>query len=158
MNFGSSSARSRAHFLLLTAILLVGGLGLGLSASAQGSASQAPLRFDILEFEVEGNTRLKATQVEAAVMPFMGEGRDMAAIEAARAALEKAYQSAGYLTVFVDVPEQRIDGGVVRLTVLEGRVDKLYVTGSRYFDQGRIRAVATELAEGKVPNFNVVQQ
>ncbi|TNY02666.1 ShlB/FhaC/HecB family hemolysin secretion/activation protein, partial [Escherichia coli] len=37
-------------------------------------------------------------------------------------------------------------------------MEKLYVTGSRYFDQGRIRAVASELAEGQVPNFNVVQQ
>jgi len=145
---------ARCFFLFAIALALCAG---GLPARAQ-TAAQTTLRFDILEFEIEGNTRLKATQVEAAVMPFMGEGRDMAAIEAARAALEKAYQGAGYLTVFVDVPEQRIDGGVVRLTVLEGRVDKLYVTGSRYFDQGRIRAVATELAEGKVPNFNVVQQ
>lgn len=141
---------ARCFFLLATALALCAG---GLAAHAQSA-----LRFDILEFEIEGNTRLSVMQVEAAVMPFMGEGRDMAAIESARAALEKAYQGAGYLTVFVDVPEQRIDGGVVRLAVLEGRVDKLYVTGSRYFDQGRIRNVATELAEGKVPNFNVVQQ
>ena len=152
MDAGSTRASSwaRCFFLFATALALCAG---SLSARAQSA-----LRFDIFEFEIEGNTRLSATQVEAAVMPFMGEGRDMAAIESARAALEKAYQGAGYLTVFVDVPEQRIDGGVVRLAVLEGRVDKLYVTGSRYFDQGRIRAVATELAEGKVPNFNVVQQ
>lgn len=142
----------RARCFLLMA------LALALFARGLPAFAQAALQFDILEFEVEGNTRLKPTQVEAAVMPFMGEKRDMAAIEGARAALEKAYQNAGYLTVFVDVPEQRIDGGVVRLAVLEGRVDRLYVTGSRYFDQGRIRAVATELAEGTVPNFNVVQQ
>ncbi|MBI3347316.1 MAG: ShlB/FhaC/HecB family hemolysin secretion/activation protein [Burkholderiales bacterium] len=152
MDAGSMRARLRARCLLLFAIAVV------LCAGSLPAFAQAALRFDILEFEIEGNTRLNAAQVEAAVMPFMGEARDMTAIEGARAALEKAYQSAGFLTVFVDVPEQRIDGGLVRLTVLEGRVDKLYVTGSRYFDQGRIRAVATELAEGKVPNFNVVQQ
>jgi hemolysin activation/secretion protein len=154
MDAGLTRAPLRARwFLLLTA------LACWLCAQAVPAFAQvASPQFDILEFEVEGNTRLKATQVEAAVMPFMGEKRDMAAIEGARAALEKAYQNAGYLTVFVDVPEQRIDGGVVRLAVLEGRVDKLYVTGSRYFDQGRIRAIATELAEGTVPNFNVVQQ
>lgn len=153
MDAGPMRAPSWARCLFLLAVALV--LCCGYVAA---HAQQAALRFDILEFEIEGNTRLSALQVEAAVMPFMGEGRDMAAIENARAALEKAYQGAGYLTVFVDVPEQRIDAGVVRLAVLEGRVDKLYVTGSRYFDQGRVRAVATELAEGKVPNFNVVQQ
>lgn len=152
MDAGSMRAPLRARCLLLTVLAWV------LLAHGLPAFAQATLQFDILEFEVEGNTRLKPTQVEAAVMPFMGEKRDMAAIEGARSALEKAYQNAGYLTVFVDVPEQRIDGGVVRLAVLEGRVDKLYVTGSRYFDQGRIRAIATELAEGTVPNFNVVQQ
>lgn len=152
MDAGSTRAPLRARCFLLIAFALA------LLAQGLPAFAQAALQFDILEFEIEGNTRLKATQVEAAVMPFMGEKRDMAAIEGARAALEKAYQNAGYLTVFVDVPEQRIDGGVVRLAVLEGRVDRLYVTGSRYFDQGRIRAIATELAEGTVPNFNVVQQ
>lgn len=152
MDAGSMRAPLRARCFLLTVLAWV------LLAHGLPAFAQATLQFDILEFEIEGNTRLKPTQVEAAVMPFMGEKRDMAAIEGARAALEKAYQNAGYLTVFVDVPEQRIDGGVVRLAVLEGRVDKLYVTGSRYFDQGRIRAIATELAEGTVPNFNVVQQ
>jgi hemolysin activation/secretion protein len=152
MDAGPTRAPSwaRCFFLIAAALALCTG--------SPAARAQSALRFDILEFEIEGNTRLSALQVEAAVMPFLGEGRDMAAIEAARAALEKAYQGAGFLTVFVDVPEQRIDGGVVRLAVLEGRVDKLYVTGSRYFDQGRIRNIASELAEGKVPNFNLVQQ
>lgn len=157
MDAGPMRARLWARCFFCFAMAAALGAG-SVPARAQASAAPVVPRFDILEFDVEGNTRLSATEVEAAVMPFMGEGRDMAAIEGARAALEKAYQGAGYLTVFVDVPEQRIDGGVVRLAVLEGRVDKLYVTGSRYFDQGRIRAVAAELAEGKVPNFNVVQR
>ncbi|MBW8844307.1 MAG: ShlB/FhaC/HecB family hemolysin secretion/activation protein [Burkholderiales bacterium] len=156
MDAGSMRARLRARFHFVFAVALSLCVG-SLSVHAQ-TAAQTTLRFDILEFEIEGNTRLTATQVEAAVMPFMGEARDMAAIEGARAALEKAYQGAGFLTVFVDVPEQRIDGGLVRLAVLEGRIVKLYVTGSRYYDQGRIRAAAAELAEGQVPNFNVVQQ
>jgi hemolysin activation/secretion protein len=78
--------------------------------------------------------------------------------DAARAALEKAYQGAGYLSVFVDLPEQSVDSGVVRLKVIEGRVERLSVTGSRYFDQGRIRARVAELAPGTVPNFNEVQK
>ncbi|MBI5335808.1 MAG: ShlB/FhaC/HecB family hemolysin secretion/activation protein [Burkholderiales bacterium] len=128
--------------------------------AAQGSAAeaarQAP-RFGIYEFEVEGNTVLPVLAIERAVSPFMGEGRTVADVEAARAALEKTYQDAGYLSVFVDVPEQRVDEGVVQLKVLEGRVERLAVTGSRYYDQGVIRSRVPELAEGRVPNFNVVQ-
>jgi hemolysin activation/secretion protein len=127
-------------------------------APARAEAPAAAPRFDILEFEVEGNTVLRDADVEAAVMPFMGPQREFADVESARAALEKRYQGAGYLTVFVDIPEQRVDGGVVRLSVTEGRVARLAVTGSRYYDQGQIRSVAAEVAEGKVPNFNELQQ
>lgn len=127
-------------------------------AAVRADAPAAAPHFDILEFEVEGNTVLRDADVEAAVMPFMGPQREFADVEQARAALEKRYQGAGYLTVFVDIPEQRVDAGVVRLLVTEGRVARLAVTGSRYYDQGRIRAVATEVAEGKVPNFNELQQ
>jgi len=124
---------------------------------AQAQPAEAP-KFDILEFDVAGNTVLPDAQIEAVVMPFMGPEHTIADVEAARAALEKRYQQAGYLTVFVDIPEQRVDEGVVHLQVTEGRVERLSVSGARYYSQGRIRAAATEVAEGQVPNFNVVQQ
>lgn len=126
--------------------------------SGAQAAPDAALRFDILEFEVEGNTVLTAPVIERAVMPFMGPLRKLDDAEAARAALEKVYQSAGYLTVFVDLPEQRVDGGTVRLKVIEGRIERLAVTGARYFDQGQIRQRVAELAPGQVPNFNEVQR
>jgi hemolysin activation/secretion protein len=126
--------------------------------AAAPSADAAAPTFDILEFQVEGNSVLPVEAIERAVTPFLGERKQMDAVEAARVALEKAYQSSGYLTVFVDVPEQRVDGGVVVLNVLEGRVERLKVTGSRYFSQGYIREKVPELADGKVPNFNEVQR
>lgn len=113
--------------------------------------------FDVLEFAVEGNTVLPVNMVEKAVSPFLGPGKTITDVEAARAALEKTYQDAGYLTVFVDLPEQSTADGVIRLNVLEGKVERLAVTGSRYFSQGYIRQHVPELAEGNVPNFNVVQ-
>ncbi|WP_341893424.1 POTRA domain-containing protein, partial [Variovorax sp. YR752] len=112
--------------------LAVGSLATPSFAQAQAQA-QAPaaepaaqeLRFDVLEYVIEGNSVLGTAAIEAAVMPHMGPQRSMVDVEAARAALEKIYQGAGYLTVFVDVPEQRVDGGVITLRVLEGRVERL---------------------------------
>jgi hemolysin activation/secretion protein len=107
--------------------------------SAPSEAGGAAQAFDLLELQVEGNTVLPVEAIEVALEPHLGPGKGMAGVEAARAALEAVYQKAGYLTVLVDVPEQRVDGGVVRLAVLEGRVGGLYVLGSRYHDQGYIR-------------------
>ena len=121
------------------------------------TATTEPARFDILEYEVLGNSMLPARVVEAAVLPHMGEQRSLADVDAARAALEKAYQDAGLLTVFVDVPEQRIASGLVRLVVTEGRVERVRVTGARYFSQGFIRANTPALVEGGVPDFNQLQ-
>ncbi|MCP5279952.1 MAG: ShlB/FhaC/HecB family hemolysin secretion/activation protein [Thiobacillus sp.] len=125
-----------------------------LSATAQAEETG----FDILEFVVEGNTVLPAQHIEEAVYPFMGEKKGIGEADAARTALEKAYHDNGYLTVFVDIPEQEVKSGVVRLRVTEGQVERLRVTGSRYYSLGRIRAKAPDLAEGSVPYFPEVQK
>lgn len=142
---------------MLSPALLSIGLALPSPALAQ-VAAEPPPSFALLEFEVVGNTVLSVLNVERVLLPFMGEQRSLSDVEAARAALEKAYQEAGYLSVFVDVPEQRIDSGIVQLQVTEGRVEQLRVTGARYYDQGRIREKVPELAAGSVPNFKRVQQ
>lgn len=115
-------------------------------------------RFDILEYRVEGNEVLPVVMVERAVYPFLGPDKTIEDVKKARAALELTYQQAGYLSVFVDIPEQGVDSGVVTLQVVEGEVARLRVTGNRYFSQGRIRATVPSLAQGSVPNFNDVQR
>lgn len=128
------------------------------AVAVAATAEEDRYRFDIYEYEVEGNTVLPAALIELAVMPYMGPRLLMRDVEAARAALEKVYQGLGFLSVFVDVPEQQVQGGVVRLQVVEGKLARVTVTGSRYFSQGYIRDKVTALNEGEVPNFNRVQQ
>lgn len=140
----------QALFATLVAALL-------LLAAPAGAQDAAEPRFDLLEFEVEGNTVLPARDVEAALLSHMGPGRSMTDVEAARSALEAAFQQAGFLTVLVDVPEQAVVDGVVRLRVIEGRVDRVRVTGARWYDQGRIRAAVDQFAPGRVPDFNAAQ-
>jgi hemolysin activation/secretion protein len=42
--------------------------------------------------------------------------------------------------------------------VVEGKISRLRIKDSRYFDQGKIKAGVPELAEGSVPNFPKMQQ
>ncbi len=125
--------------------------------SAEAPAA-APLRFDVLVYLVEGNSVLSTPEIERAVYPFLGPQRSVQEIEAARAALEKAYQQRGYLTVSVELPEQQVENGEVRLQVVEGRVEKLRVTGARYHLPSTIREGLPSLAAGSVPQFGQVQQ
>ncbi len=123
-----------------------------------GPALAAEEGFDILEYAIEGNTVLDAGRIEEAVYPHLGEKRTVKDVEAARAALEKAYHDGGYLTVFVDIPEQEVQNGTVRLKVTEGRVERLRVSGSRYYSLGRIKSKTPDLEEDAVPYFPDVQK
>jgi hemolysin activation/secretion protein len=113
--------------------------------------------FDILEYEVRGNSLLPQTVVESAVYPYLGKGRSVQDVEAARADLQKAFRDAGYATVVVDVPEQTVDSGVVQLQVVESKVSRVRVLGSRYYEQGRIRAETPSIAPGTTPSFTQFQ-
>ncbi len=117
-------------------------------------------RFDILEFVVSGDTLLGSAAIERAVYAFMGPQRSAADAEGARKALEKAYQDAGFLSVNVLLPPQRVDtaGGEVRLQVVQAPVDKLRVTGAQYTLPSQVRDAVPNLAPGVVPNFNEMQQ
>lgn len=129
----------------------------GWMAAAPAAAEEREIAFDIFEYRVEGNTVLPAARIEEVVYPFLGEARGMDAVEQARSALEKAYHAIGYLTVSVNIPEQKVEGSAVRLQVEEGRVERLRVVGSRYYSLGAIKARVPELAEGSVPYFPAMQ-
>lgn len=138
-------------------LMMLGLLVVCTSARAAGEAA-AP-SFAILEYQVEGNSTLPAVAIERAVLPFLGHGKTLADIQAARAALEKTYQDAGFLTVTVDVPEQKIGpDGMVRLRVVEGQVDRLRVTGAQYTRPAEVRETARSVREGQVPWFPDLQR
>ena len=56
----------------------------------------------------------------------------------------------------VQIPPQKVRGGVVVLQVLEGTVARLRITGSRYYSPEQVRKAAPSLAEGRVIDFNDV--
>jgi hemolysin activation/secretion protein len=120
-------------------------------------SSQAKARFDVWEIRVVGNTTLTGRAIESTVYPFLGPGRTIDDVEAARVALEAAYHAAGYATAFVDIPEQEVNEGIVRLRVSEGHLDRIRTSGTRYFSNRRILEQLPELQAGAVPKLPELQ-
>jgi hemolysin activation/secretion protein len=60
--------------------------------------------------------------------------------------------------VLVDIPEQTVDDGIVRLQVTEGRVEKLRIAGARYYSERKILAQLPSVKPGAVPNLPQLQQ
>lgn len=114
--------------------------------------------FDVLDFQIDGNSVLDTESVEIAVYPFLGPGKGIQDVEKARQSLESAYRNKGYPTVIVEIPEQDVQGGIVRLEVVEGAIEYLHITGNKYYSEGKIRDMVPALAAGKVPHMPSVQK
>ncbi|MBK8815271.1 MAG: ShlB/FhaC/HecB family hemolysin secretion/activation protein [Methylococcaceae bacterium] len=127
-------------------------------ASSADKEQVSDEKFDLMELRIKGNTLLKPVLLERTVYPFLGPGKSIDTVMAAQKALEDLYHDKGYQTIVVDIPEQTVDSGIVYLDVLEGKVSRLRVTGARFFSMNKIKAGVPEIAEGKSPNFTVMQQ
>jgi hemolysin activation/secretion protein len=145
-------------FLWLAVCSVMVLMGSRVAVAASQEATAAP-HFDVLEFVVEGNTVLPADQVETILQPFMGPGKTIRDLEAAREALEKACQDAGFLSVLVSLPNQQIGGsGEVRLEVTQARVERLNVNGAQFHRPSLIKDQLPSLKPGAIPYFPQVQQ
>jgi len=132
--------------------------------AAAGDAAPAPAegeadgrRVNVNEYIVRGNTVLDQRAIEKAVYPYLGPERSMADIEGARDALQAVYHERGYQSVYVDLPQQQVTGGVVILQVTETRIGRLRVVGAQHYSPLEIRDEVPALKEGEVPDFNQAQ-
>lgn len=123
-----------------------------LAAASLHQAAAQDTRFDIVRFQVEGNTLLPAERVQALVAPFVGRGRVYGDVQMALEALEGEFRRVGYGTVQVYVPEQELTSGVVRLQVTESVVGKVTLAGNKFFNDANVRASLRQLREGEPPN------
>lgn len=124
---------------------------------SENNTEQKVPGIDIWEYRVEGNTLLDTKRIEKAVYHFLGKGKTIKDIELARKSLENEYRHLGYPTVLVDIPEQNVVNGIVKLRVTEGKIDRLRITGSRYYLLSKIREQLPSLQRGTVPHLPAVQ-
>ncbi|MFY9349264.1 MAG: ShlB/FhaC/HecB family hemolysin secretion/activation protein [Sphingobium sp.] len=109
--------------------------------------------FDIMAYDVLGNSLLNQDAIERAVYPYLGPGRTTADVESARAALEKAYHAKGYQSVVVQVAEQGLTSGVLALQVTEAKLGAVKVTGAKHASAQDIQRRFPSLQPGQSPNL-----
>jgi len=149
---------------MVLAVGLMAGVAVGEQPAGVPPAPPAPgeaassQHFAVHEYRVLGNTVLSNRQIEGVLYPRLGDSKTLVDVEAARVALEEAYHSLGFATVFVDIPPQEVVDGVVRLKVTEGRLRVRTISGARYFSEGKILDALPATTPGTVPNLNVLQQ
>lgn len=149
--------RSPRRCALLLAILAAVAPPAALAQAPGDDDATDGRRVDVNEYIVRGNTVLDTRAIERAVTPFLGPDRTMKDIEAARDALQAAYQKQGFQSVYVDLPAQQVTGGIVFLQVNETKVGTLRVVDAQHNSPELLREQVPALREGAVPDFNRAQ-
>lgn len=105
-------------------------------AQAGKEASAAPSdgpRFEIRRFVFEGASLVSAADLDAATRAFSGRERSFADVQRALEAVEKLYSARGYSAVQVVLPEQELEKGEVRFTLIEAKLGRLLVEGNKFY-------------------------
>lgn len=138
---------------LLAGAVLASSLLLPVLARA---ADDDVVRFEISRFEVQGNSLLSAAEIDTALAPYTGRNKDFGDVQRALETLEAIYHGRGYRIVTVELPEQELNGGQVKLRVVETRIGRVRVVKNQYFDEANIRRTLPALQEGRSPDLTAL--
>ena len=87
------------------------------------------IRFNLSQISFEGVGAYKEADIRPLYDDKLGTTVTLADIYAIATAMTNKYRNDGYILTQVIVPPQTIDGGVVKLRAVEGRVDRIVVSG-----------------------------
>ena len=98
-------------------------------------ASRAPagadsVRFTLTDLRLEGVTAYKESELQKIYSSLLGQTISLADLYDVAADLTAKYRNDGYILTQVIVPPQTIEDGTVRLQVVEGSIDEVYIKGA----------------------------
>ena len=154
----SGNSRKHARLALIYALVLFSAPAFSQApAEPPGQQQAAPEpKFDIRSFLVEGASLLTKEEIEAAVGPYTGRSKDFSDVQRALEGLERAYTDKGYSAVQVILPEQELDKGEVRFKVVEARIARLVIEGSKFFNEENIARSLPSVKAGDPPNIHKI--
>jgi hemolysin activation/secretion protein len=107
----------------------------------------APLLFRVRRFKVVGSSVFSPAEIDAVTQPWLNRDITFADVLQARIAITELYAKQGYITSGAVIPEQEFGSGdEVIISVIEGSLDRINITGTRRLNPGYIRsrlAIAT---------------
>jgi hemolysin activation/secretion protein len=117
-------------------------------------------KFTVTHYLVMGNSVLPPAAIGKVLEQadgVYGTNVSLDGIRSAATALQGAYQSHGYVTVAVRLPQQRLTNGVVKVQVTEGRLAAIEVKGNHYFSSNNVMRALPSLHTNLILNSLLFQ-
>ncbi|WP_416212584.1 ShlB/FhaC/HecB family hemolysin secretion/activation protein [Nostoc sp. ChiQUE01b] len=105
-----------------------------------------PQTIVVERFEVVGSTVFSAQELAKATAEFTKRPISLTEVYQARSKITDLYVKNGYITSGAYIPPQTIQSGVLKIQVLEGKLEDIQVTGTRRLNPNYVRsrlAIAT---------------
>ncbi len=131
--------------------------------SAQGAVAAAPagadkVKLTLKEIEVEGASVYSEAQLQSVYGDMLNTQITLADVYNIAAQLTAKYRNDGYILTQVVIPPQTIDGGKVKMRVVEGFVDKVTVQGGMGLDTGFLNGFAEKINASKPLNAKTLER
>ncbi|MDZ8067445.1 MAG: ShlB/FhaC/HecB family hemolysin secretion/activation protein [Nostoc sp. DedQUE08] len=101
---------------------------------------EIPYTFTVKQFEVVGSTVFSQKKLNEVLKDFINKSITFAQLLEARSKITELYNQKGYITSEAYIPEQTFTDGVVRIQVIEGKLEDIQVTGTRRLNPNYIRS------------------
>jgi hemolysin activation/secretion protein len=101
-------------------------------------------------FDISGNTVFDDATLQALVADYIGKDLTLAGLYNAAAVITRYYQDHGYGIARATVPQQALEGGRIKLQVLEGRIGAVHVEGNSHTRTGAILRQGSAVKGGDV--------
>lgn len=124
---------------------------------APTTAPAETLRFELKGVHINDSAFLSRDELAALARPYVGRVVGFAELQQLVGEINAAYRARGVGTAQAVLPPQKIESGVVRIELVEGRLGKLKLSGNEYtkdnFFFGRIR-----MEQGAVVDAEALQR
>ena len=97
-----------------------------------------PAGLEIKAYAIEGNTVLPPAEFSV-LTNYTGTNVAFPRLREGLIKMQVRYHDLGYQTISVTLPPQKPTNGLVRVKVIEGRLDHVRISGNRYFSEANIR-------------------
>jgi hemolysin activation/secretion protein len=111
----------------------------------------------VRQFEFTGNHAFASGTLEKVVEQYTGRTISSDELEAARQAVTLFYVSHGYINSGAILPDQDPKDGIIQMTVVEGKLTSIVVTGNHWFQSWWLRNEMRQAA-GDPLNFNKLKE
>lgn len=123
-------------------------VGLMMTCAATVQAFELVAGPPVQRFEVQGNSLLPPSLIEQTLAAYKGS-TSLKQMRDAAAAVQQLYREAGYGAVVAFLPEQGLADGVLRVRVVEGRLERIDITDNQHFTRENILASLPALRIGE---------